>query len=109
MMEGLFSTEEYMEPDDDARKQLKDSAGEVLDAAAAALKGINEADWHAEKIHDVLGKILVEELGYKPRLAFGPVRIAISGHRVSPPLFESIEILGKGLTLARLAQLRKHL
>lgn len=109
MMEGLLSTEEYMEPDDDARKQLKDSAGEVLDAAAAALEGIDEADWHAEKIHDVLGKALVEELGYKPRLAFGPVRIAISGRRVSPPLFESIEILGKGLTLARLAQLRKHL
>ena len=52
---------------------------------------------------------LVEDGGYKPRLAFGPVRVAISGRRVSPPLFESMEIVGKPLTIARLKGLREHL
>ena len=51
----------------------------------------------------------MEEAGIKPRLAFGPVRVAVSGRRVSPPLFESMEILGKDLSIARLAELRKHL
>jgi glutamyl-tRNA synthetase len=45
---------------------------------------------------------LVEELGLKPRLAFGPVRIAVSGRKVSPPLFESMELLGRDRSLARL-------
>jgi glutamyl-tRNA synthetase len=46
---------------------------------------------------------LVEKLGLKPRLAFGPVRAAVTGSRVSPPLFESIELLGRQSTLARIA------
>ena len=47
--------------------------------------------------------------GLKPRVAFGALRPAVSGRRVSPPLFESMEILGKASTLARLARLRTHL
>ena len=50
MMEGLLPLRNIWSRMMMSRKQLKDSAGEVLDAAAAALKGINEADWHAEKI-----------------------------------------------------------
>jgi glutamyl-tRNA synthetase len=46
---------------------------------------------------------LVDKLGLKPRLAFGPVRAAVTGSRVSPPLFESIELLGRNSTLARIA------
>ena len=52
---------------------------------------------------------LVEGLGLKPKFAFGPLRTAVSGRRVSPPLFESMEILGKGATLTRLATLRAAL
>ena len=52
---------------------------------------------------------LVEEGGYKPRLAYGPVRVAMSGRRVSPPLFESMEIVGKAVSIARLEGLRAHL
>ena len=95
--------------DDDARKQLKESAGEVLDAAIAALKGVDASDWRTDSLHELLNKKLVEEADYKPRLAFGPVRVALSGRRVSPPLFESMEIVGKDVTLARLAGLREHL
>ncbi|MDU1103917.1 MAG: glutamate--tRNA ligase [Bifidobacterium breve] len=109
MVGSLLSTEEYLEPADDAKKQLKDSAGEVLDAAIAALEGVDEADWETDSLHELLNKTLVEDGGYKPRLAFGPVRVAMSGRRVSPPLFESMEIVGKPLTIARLKGLRAHL
>ena len=109
MVGSLLSTEEYLEPADDARKQLKDSAADVLDAAVAALEGVDEADWKTDNLHETLNKALVEDGGYKPRLAFGPVRVAISGRRVSPPLFESMEIVGKPLTIARLKGLREHL
>ncbi len=109
MAGSLLSTEGYIEPDADARKQLKDSAGDVLDKAIAALRGVDEADWKAEPLHALLDKALVEEGGYKPRLAYGPVRVAMSGRRVSPPLFESMEIVGKDVSLARREGLPEHL
>jgi glutamyl-tRNA synthetase len=49
---------------------------------------------------------IVDGLGIKARFAFGPLRTAVSGARISPPLFESMEILGKTSTLNRLAALR---
>ena len=52
---------------------------------------------------------IVDGLGIKPRLAFGPLRTAVSGARISPPLFESMEILGKTSTLNRLRSLRDSL
>lgn len=109
MAGSLLSTEGYIEPDADARKQLKDSAGDVLDKAIEALRGVDEVDWKAEPLHELLDKALVEEGGYKPRLAYGPVRVAMSGRRVSPPLFESMEIVGKAVSIARLEGLRAHL
>ena len=42
-------------------------------------------------------------LGLKPRNAFGPVRVAVTGRRISPPLFESLELLGRERSLSRLA------
>ena len=53
-----------------------------------------------------LKQALVEDMGIKPRLAFGPVRTAVSGRRVSPPLFESMVILGKESSLRRLRAFR---
>ena len=56
-------------------------------------------------IRDALQAALVDGLGLKPRAAFGgAVRVAITGRRVGPPLFESIELLGRERTLDRLAQ-----
>jgi len=46
---------------------------------------------------------LVEKRGLKPRVAFGPVRVAATGRRISPPLFESLELLGRDRSLRRLA------
>jgi glutamyl-tRNA synthetase len=44
----------------------------------------------------------VDELGLKPRNAYGPVRVAVTGRRISPPLFESLELLGRERGLGRL-------
>ena len=111
MVGSLLSADSYIEPEADARKTLKDSAGEVLDKAIAALEAVPDdgASWKAEPLHELLNKALIEEGGFKPRLAFGPVRVAVSGRRVSPPLFESMEIIGKDVTVARLKGLREHL
>jgi glutamyl-tRNA synthetase len=49
-----------------------------------------------------LNALLIEQMELKPRIAFGPLRTAISGRRISPPLFESMQILGKEETIARL-------
>ena len=72
-----------------------------LTAAYEALAAVQEFD-HAS-VEAALRTALVEDLGLKPRLAFGPVRAAITGSRISPPLFESIELLGRASTLARIA------
>jgi glutamyl-tRNA synthetase len=86
---------------------LAPSSAGALDAAAAALDELPTFD-HAS-IEQALRAALVERLGLKPRLAFAPVRAAITGRRISPPLFESIELLGRDSTLARLASARAGL
>ncbi len=83
---------------------FRSNLSEVLDAAIAALDPL--ADWTAEDIQAALKQALVEDMGIKPRLAFGPVRTAVSGRRVSPPLFESMVILGKESSLRRLRAFR---
>jgi glutamyl-tRNA synthetase len=62
--------------------------------------------WDAAAIETALRTALVEALGLKPRNAFGPVRVAVTGSTVSPPLFESLELLGRERTLSRLQAAR---
>ncbi|HEX3932444.1 MAG TPA: glutamate--tRNA ligase [Nocardioides sp.] len=94
----------------DARAQLDDGAAEVLDAAAAALNAlVPDGAWDGPSIEAALRGALVEGLGIKARLAFGPLRTAVSGQRISPPLFESMQILGPESTLARIESLRASL
>ncbi|MCI1935644.1 MAG: glutamate--tRNA ligase [Bifidobacteriaceae bacterium] len=109
MVASLLSDDEYIAPAPDARKQLKASADEVLTLAISTLSEVPEEEWKTDHLHELLTTALVEEGGYKPRLAFGPVRVAVSGRRVSPPLFESLQIIGKDVTLARLTNLQKNL
>jgi glutamyl-tRNA synthetase len=104
MLAFLFKADDAIDVADDARKGLPENLTEVLDAALAALEPV--ADWTADNIQAALKEALVEGLGVKPRLAFGPVRTAISGRRISPPLFESMVILGKDSSLARLRAFR---
>ena len=85
---------------DEAEKVLTDEAKPVLAAALTALQGIDT--WTTEAIETALRTALIEGLGLKPKFAFGPVRVAVTGRRVSPPLFESLELLGKERSLSRI-------
>lgn len=104
MLAFLFKADHAIDIAEDARKGLPANLTEVLDAAIAALEPVQ--DWNPEDIQTALKQALVEDLGLKPRLAFGPVRTAISGRRISPPLFESMVILGKDSSLSRLRTFR---
>ncbi|MBM7050946.1 glutamate--tRNA ligase [Rothia sp. ZJ1223] len=99
----LFKKDEEIVVAEDAAKQLKESAPQVLEAAISSVESLE--DFTAEGIQSALRESIVDGLGIKPRLAFGPVRTAISGERISPPLFESMEILGKESSLIRLRAL----
>ncbi len=87
---------------DDALASLPADANEVAVASVAALELIPEAEFSGAAIQQALSGALIEGLGLKPRVAYGPLRVALSGRRVSPPLFESMELLGKSETLRRL-------
>jgi glutamyl-tRNA synthetase len=101
MVGFLFVPDESFAIEDAARtKVLKAEAAPVLAAASAALEDAPE--WTTEAIEAALRAALIEGLGLKPKLAFGPVRVAITGRQVSPPLFESMELLGRERSLARL-------
>jgi glutamyl-tRNA synthetase len=105
MLGFLFTDAASLVVEDDARASLPENAGEVLAASLGALELVPEAEWTHDKLESALRDALVEGLGLKPRVAFGPLRVAVSGRRVSPPLFESMEILGKAETIARLDRL----
>ncbi|MGP5256839.1 glutamate--tRNA ligase [Glutamicibacter ardleyensis] len=100
MMEFLFKSDEEIEIEEKALKGMPANLVEVVDASIAALESVQE--WNAESIQDALRVKLIDELELKPRQAFGPARVAVSGKRVSPPLFESMEILGRESSLKRL-------
>ncbi|WP_415092334.1 glutamate--tRNA ligase [Micropruina sp.] len=106
-LEFLFTADADLVVADDARAQLGENAGEVLDASLAALEALEP--FAADGIQAALRAALVDGLGLKPRFAFGPVRVGITGSRVSPPLFESMELLGRESSLARLRALRATL
>jgi glutamyl-tRNA synthetase len=78
----------------------------VLDAGVVALAEV--PDWAAEDIKAALQVAIIDALGLKPKVAFTPLRVAVSGRRISPPLFESMEILGRTSTLERLVALRER-
>lgn len=88
-----------------AKKNLKEAAIAPLDAGIAALEGV--AEWTTPNIEAALNKALIEDLGLKPRVAFGALRVGLSGEAVSPPLFESMELLGRESTLTRLRAARE--
>jgi len=98
----LFKTADQIVIEDDAKAGLPENTAEVLGAAVAALEPIADADFKTESVQAALQAALIDGLGLKPRVAFGPLRTGISGRRISPPLFESMEILGKAETIARL-------
>jgi glutamyl-tRNA synthetase len=82
--------------------KVTDSASkDVLKRTLAELTPLTT--WSHDSIEAALRASLIEEMGLKPRIAFGAVRIATTGSTISPPLFESMELLGKEASLARIA------
>jgi glutamyl-tRNA synthetase len=99
-MLGFLFAEQVEYDEDDVAKLLDEDGRKVVAAAREALGGVGS--WTTAAIEEALRASLVDELGLKPRNAFGPVRVAITGRRISPPLFESLELLGRDASLARL-------
>jgi glutamyl-tRNA synthetase len=107
MVAFLFTDDATLVISEDARETLSDGAHQVIDRALAVLEPLDT--WSTDSIEAALRDALVEGLELPPRHAFTPLRVAVSGRRVSPPLFESMEILGKESSLARLRSLRTSL
>ena len=102
LLEFLFKTADQISIAEDAKAGLPENAGAIASAAVAAIESIDESEFKTEAIQNALQTALIEVLELKPRVAFGPIRTAVSGRRVSPPLFESMEILGKRESVLRL-------
>ena len=86
-----------------------ESVAKVTDVASKAVltRSLEEliplTEWTHSSIESALRSSLIEEMGLKPRVAFGSVRIAVTGSTISPPLFESMELLGKSACLERIS------
>ncbi|AKN17693.1 glutamyl-tRNA ligase [Mycobacterium haemophilum DSM 44634] len=102
----FLNDDEYAIDPKAAAKELGADAGPVLDAAHAALDSL--VDWTTASIEEALKAALIEGLGLKPRKAFGPIRVAATGASISPPLFESLELLGRARSLQRLGAARER-
>ncbi|GAS91274.1 glutamate--tRNA ligase [Mycolicibacterium brisbanense] len=100
----FFNDADYELDEKSAAKELKAEAAPVLDAALGALEKAEE--WTTASIEAALKGALIDGLELKPRKAFGPIRVAVTGASVSPPLFESMELLGRSRSLARLRAAR---
>lgn len=114
MLDFLFVDEEEFAVQPDAMPAEKDvdAFRAVLDAAMPALDAV--PSWRTAEIEEALRAVLLAGadeggLALKPRIAFAPLRAAISGRRISPPLFESMELLGRPATIGRIERLRAQL
>ncbi len=103
----FFNDDAYVIDEKSAAKELKPEAAEVLDATLSALDAVTE--WNTANIEAALKTALLDGLELKPRKAFGPIRVAVTGAAISPPLFESMELLGRDRSLARLRTARNGL
>ena len=101
MLKFLFVTKFEVEADS-VSKITDDASKGVLARALKELEPITQ--WNHDSIEGALRSSLIEDMGLKPRIAFGAVRIATTGSTISPPLFESMELLGKDASLARISQ-----
>lgn len=103
----LFTDDADLVIEDAARASLPGDAAGILDLAREALADL--PDWDTAGIEAALRGALLDTAGLKPRVAFAPVRVAVTGSKVSPPLFESLAVLGRESTLARIDALRAGL
>jgi glutamyl-tRNA synthetase len=92
---------EKLEIESESKSKIQDEQSKsVLTRTLEVLEPIDT--WNHETIEAALRVALIDELGLKPRIAFGAVRIAATGSHISPPLFESMELLGKEASISRI-------
>jgi glutamyl-tRNA synthetase len=101
MLNFLFVKNFSVDPEEKP-KLAEASAQEVLKVALSKVEPLE--NWNHTAIEEVLRKALIEDMGLKPRIAFSALRIAVTGSHISPPLFESLELLGKAGSIARIKQ-----
>ncbi len=102
MLKFLFVA--HFEVEADSLPKVNDpESKKLLSVAFDRLQNVSE--WSHDGIEAVLRTALIEEMGLKPRIAFSAVRIAVTGSHISPPLFESMELLGREKSLARIQAL----
>jgi glutamyl-tRNA synthetase len=99
MLKFLF-VKEFVVETDSVVKITDDASKAVLKRSIQELEPLTT--WTHDSIEAALRSSLIEDMGLKPRIAFGAVRIATTGSTISPPLFESMELLGKQASLARI-------
>lgn len=101
LLKFLFVTE-FTIDSDAVSKVTENGAKEILHRAEQDLNALDT--WTHESIEATLRASLIEEMGLKPRIAFTALRVATTGSTISPPLFESMELLGKSESLARISK-----
>ena len=101
LLKFLFVTEFTIDADA-VSKITENGAKEILHRAEQDLNALDT--WTHESIEATLRASLIEEMGLKPRIAFTALRVATTGSTISPPLFESMELLGKSESLARISK-----
>jgi glutamyl-tRNA synthetase len=99
MLKFLFTKDFAVDPDS-ASKIADEQSRKVLAVSLERLTALT--DWNHEGIEGALRSALIDELALKPRIAFGAVRIAVTGSHISPPLFESMALLGQSKSLERI-------
>ncbi len=100
MVGFIFSGEIEVNPADLIQKKM-DAAGtiRVLEASYDRLAALED---FTPEVQEAAMRQLADELGLKPGQLFGSIRVAVTGRSVSPPLFETMEILGRDLSLQRI-------
>jgi glutamyl-tRNA synthetase len=102
----LFTDLEGYDEQSWEKVMTKEGVGEVLEAGISALTDLDR--WDARSVEDAL-RALPARLGLGAGKTFQPLRVAVTGSSVSPPLFESIAALGRERSIERLEQARKEL
>jgi glutamyl-tRNA synthetase len=109
MCEFLFVRDEHLQIDEAALKQMpeKRKSIDILNFTIEILDKLSQYEFSCTNLpQEKLNNFLVKTMFFAPKVAFTPLRVAVSGKRVSPPLFESMAILGKESTIARCERLK---
>ena len=99
MLSFLFIKDFKVAPEE-LSKITDEASQNVLKVALSKVESLTS--WDHASIESSLRKALIDDLGLKPRVAFSALRIAVTGSHISPPLFESLQLLGKERSIDRI-------